>query len=590
MLAFSKRPPAATVQSGHIPAPSGVNVVDGPAQLTPADCVLLQNMLWRESGLGNRAGYRDWVTGLGAAVRSLLSFRGSAGDGTKDKFFATTTAGIYDCTSSTATPSSVYSFPTADGTSGVGVARGFVNANGDHFLPYADETNGYIVYSEITGTWVKAVQAANAAWVKNTVYGAGAYVSNYGSTYYTAAGGTSENTDNAGPRGTGSAITDGTVTWAYTPAISGVDPDDIAFVTVWKNRIWLVKKDSQTAYYLPTNSLFGAANSFHFGPQFKYGGHLVGLWSWTIDGGAGVDDMLVAISSAGDLVVYQGTDPSSASTFEIKAVWNVGAVPAGRRIATDYGGDLLILSFLGVVPLSKVLSGASFQDTEIYATRKIATTLGRLMTERSTASGWDIKIHPEDKSLVVLTPQPAGEDPEQWVMALSPRGWTQHTGVPMACAEAWKGKFYFGTSDGRVCINDGDVDNNGISSSANVVAIEAALITSSQNLGNARQKVLQQVKPMFQTNGTTPQFAVESRYDFDVSEPGSIQFVTPTGSGIWDVSSWDVGIWGSGVGRAGEWRGVSGVGTNVAIALRVSSKARWTLVGFDAQFTQGATQ
>ncbi len=541
-----------------------------------------------EGGLRNKLGFRDYVTGLGGDVRTLLGFRGSLGDGTRDRFFACTTAGIFNCTASTATPSSVYSFGIVDAFSGIGAGRGFVNSNGDHFLVYADESNGYLVYSEITGTWVKVVQAANTAWIKNTVYGAGAYVSNKGSTYYTAAGGTSENTDNAGPSGTSSAITDGTVTWAYTPAISGVNPDDIAFVTVAKNRVWLVKKNSQTGYYLPIGSLYGVAQTFHFGPQFKGGGYLVGIWTWTLDGGAGMDDHLVAISSSGDIVMYLGTDPSSSSTWALKGSWNVGAVPVGRRITTDNGGDLVIMSTLGAFPLSKMLAGANFQqaDSDIYETRKIAPAIGRIMTERATSLGWELLIHPEDKALLLLTPAVTGSPREQWSMPLASRGWSQHTGTPMATATSWKGKLYFGTSGGKVCVNDGDADNVGIADANNATAIEWWLITAPQSLGNANRKRLQGVAPRFITSGTVPQFSIEGRFNFDVSDPGSIQYVSTPGITTWGTP-WGVMIWGSGQGIAGEYRGVAGEGAAVAIALRVASMVRTTLVGFHVLFEQG---
>ena len=584
-----RRVPVPTVESAHLPAPSGVNLVDTASALAPEDATTAVNVVRGERGLRNRLGGRDWVTGLGGAVRTLLGFQGSRGDGSLNRLFAMTAAGIWDVSASTDAPPSSYAFPVSDAYSGRGAGRGFVNANGDHFLPFADETNGYIVYSETTGTWVKVVEAANAAWVKNTAYGAGSYVSNAGATYYTAAGGTSENTDGAGPKGTGAAIVDGTVTWAYAPAISGVDPTQIAFVTVWKNRIWLAKKNSATAYYLPVGAIYGAAASFHFGPQFRSGGFLVGLWSWTIDGGSGVDDYLVAISSAGDLVVYAGTDPASANTFGLKGDWAVGMVPAGRRIATDRGGDLLILSALGVMPLSKILSGASFQDADLYATRKIAPVIGRLMSERGDELGFEIRIHPEDKTLLVTTPPVIGEPGEQWSMSLAAQGWAKHTGLGMTCTEAWQGKMYYGTADGRVCVNDGDADNVGIAGAENATAIEAVVVTSFQNLGSARQKQLLQVAPRFLTTGTAPQFTVEGRYNFDLTDPGPVQFTDAGGVTTWGTP-WGTMIWGSGAGVAGEYRGVAGIGENAAVALRWSAKSRCTLVGFDVQWDEGGTQ
>jgi hypothetical protein len=46
------------------------------------------------------------------------------------------------------------------------------------------------------------------------------------------------------------------------------------------------------------NALYGTVTSWDFGSKFKHGGNLVGLWSWTVDGGIGIDDYLVAIAPA----------------------------------------------------------------------------------------------------------------------------------------------------------------------------------------------------------------------------------------------------------------------------------------------------
>jgi hypothetical protein len=307
-----------------------------------------------------------------------------------------------------------------------------------------------------------------------------------------------------------------------------------------------------------------------------------------MDGGSGIDDFLVGISSAGDLVVWEGTDPSSAATFGLRGVWYLGTVPAGRRFATDYGGDVLVLSSLGVIPLTRLRNGGTIEIDDAYASRKISPALGQELTDRGTDFGWDLRIHPEDKTLVIVTPDDGVTDREQWALSLNGKGWAQHIEVPMNCVEPWKGKLYFGTEDGRVCINDGDVDNNQLAGSSNAIEIEWSVLTAFTDLGSPVNKSATMAKPFFITDGTTPQYAIEARYDYDLSSIGAVPFTVQSGTvWIWGTAVWGSSIWGSGRGTAGSWKGLSGIGSSVAIALKGSSRARTTLTRIEVTYLTG---
>ena len=77
----------------------------------------------------------------------------------------------------------------------------------------------------------------------------------------------------------------------------------------------MVRRDQPT-----TGSVGGAAQVLDLSSIAKYGGHLVDLDTWTIDAGYGVDDNLVFITSNGEVIVYRGTDPSSAATWALAGV------------------------------------------------------------------------------------------------------------------------------------------------------------------------------------------------------------------------------------------------------------------------------
>src|SRR5216684_2900573 len=331
----------------HIPAPvGGLNTVDPGFALPPYDCPVLFNMIGGENGSRIRRGYKEWCTGVGASVvPTMMPFHGSSTNGSKDRLFATSSSNIYSVGASSAAPPSVLVFASAAGDAGWGVFRGLVSSGGQHFLMLGDEQNGYHVYSETNDAWRAVAQVASAAWLGTHAYIVNDRVVNNGITYKCTVGGNSAAT--GGPTGVGTGIVDGTVTWDYEPTINGVDPAKFVFVTVWKNFVLFVEKDTSRMWFgNAVRSLFGTVTSFDFGSQFPHGGNLVGLWGSTGDYGIGMDDHLVAISSSGDVVIYKGTDPNDPTKFAIVGVWYVGGVPAGRRIATDFGGDLLLLSSL----------------------------------------------------------------------------------------------------------------------------------------------------------------------------------------------------------------------------------------------------
>lgn len=49
-------------------------------------------------------------------------------------------------------------------------------------------------------------------------------------------------------------------------------PEDLNYVWVYKNRLFFVEKDSLNAWYLPVDSIGGAAEKFPLGGVFTRGG------------------------------------------------------------------------------------------------------------------------------------------------------------------------------------------------------------------------------------------------------------------------------------------------------------------------------
>ena len=568
--------------------------------MPPGDAVWIYNMLAANYGLQSRLGYKEWATsltgGLTGEVRSMLSFTGSAKNGAQNKLFACTASGIWDVSASTTTPTELVAFTETNQDAGFGTATTFTTPGG-RFLVYCDEANGLYIWSEFASAWVRPAAGVTQPWTAQTTYFPGNEVTNDGNVYMCMLEGISASS--GGPTTTGTGITDGTTEWDYvSPVVADVigtgidaqndgleaDPLRFAFVTVFKNRLWFVEKDTSRAWYLDVNSIYGTATAFEFGAKLRAGGPLRGLWNWSYDGGAGIDALLVGVSGGGDVIIYQGTDPDSASTFGLKGCWSVGAIPAGRRIATDYGGDLLLMSSVGIVPLSRLVVGTDEATAGVYATAKIANLFNQLTANGRDLPGWGILIHPQDNALMVLAPQTPGQPTEQLVMAFGTKGWSRYRDLPVFSAVVHEGFVYFGTTDGRVCRNEGHIDNVLLSDPDDYAAIKWSVLTAYRNLGSERQKQVKMLRPVILGPSSHPVYEARALYDWDLTEP-----VSPTGisAGGWDGETWDDAVWGGEYTPSAVVTGAVGMGRDVAVAIRGEATGRTVLVDVGVTFEQG---
>jgi len=138
-----------------------------------------------------------------------------------------------------------------------------------------------------------------------------------------------------------------------THDITGLDTALCHNINLFKNRIWLIQKNTLKAWYLGVSSIGGAANALDFSSVARRGGYLLGMDNWTIDAGAGVDDYAVFYTSQGEIIVYKGGDPSSSTDWALVGVWELGS-PVGLRCSMKWAGDLLLMTQDGLLPMCAV--------------------------------------------------------------------------------------------------------------------------------------------------------------------------------------------------------------------------------------------
>lgn len=351
---------------------------------------------------------------------------------------------------------------------------------------------------------------------------------------------------------------DGT-NWA-TAAITGIDPTSIISLCAHKNRLWFVMTGSSDAAYLPVDSIQGAAVKFPLGGLFTYGGYLMSIGTWSVDGGTGPEDYIVFLSSRGQAAIYRGIDP--ASDFVLVGVFDMGA-PIGRRCMTKVGADIALIGIDGVVPLSRAMIFERAAVQKVTLTQNIQRVMNQSARLYKNNFGWQLISYPRGTRAILNVPVSENGDQEQYVMNTITGAWCRFTGMEANCWEIYLDDPYYGGNDGIVYQADtGATDFNGI--------LEADMSTAFNYFGGrGSQKRWTALRPLLTTDqAVNPGIALN--VDFQNNAPISVQSTTQATDGVWDVSTWDNSKWGGATTTKGDWTAASGLGYCASIRMAVN--------------------
>lgn len=519
------------------PAPVvGIDSTKPLHSMPPGVAIYLYNLTPAEYGNQTRPGYKVWAQNIaGAEVKSLLPFLGQIGDLSTSKLFAVTKNGIYDVTAQGAdNPTAVVTFADQTNAAGFCSYLHFTDPTGLQVLLLADSRNGMYEYNPVGAVWTK-----------------------------------------------------------YVLQISGADPTKVAFISSHKGRLWLIERDSADAWYLPLGAKQGAATKFQFGSKMAHGGFLVAIGKWTIDGGDGIDDYLIAMSRGGDVLVYRGTDPALSDRWNLVGSWFVGIPPSGRRVLKEIGSDTLILSVYGVTSTKALLQGIDPTRVETNVTGNIARLIRQDMLTKRDDPYWEVQNLAEEGLLLINSPKASNEKNIQFALNLNQisdnyeGGWGFWRGVPSTAFESYNGATFFGTVDGRVCRMDGSLDEVTITNTGGI-PVEFSGLTRFSNMGApGLYKQVHFLRPRFVTSNII-NVACSAIYDYNLIEPTITPLPSPVGNPLWDASAWDQAIW-AGITSEKRVCGTNGYGETVAIAIKGSSSARATLVGVSGSWEPWAS-
>ena len=560
--------------TASLPAPiGGWNARDSLAEMNPLDAVQMVNFFPTPTDVTMRKGYTKISTGITGDVLSLMNYSSPTGN----KLFASTDNNIYDTSTSTATVS------LSGNTSGKWI-HSMITTAGGSFMPAVNNTDPMVVYDgtrwsrsattstaqtistitrggtgNLTATLTTAV--AHGLVTGNTITVAGAIPTQFNGTYRITVTGATTFTYTMATAPSGDATTVGAYTIDYY--ITGQNSNTFAYVNLFKERLYFVQENSLSFWYLPVDSINGAVTEFPLGGIFKRGGYLQAMGTWTIDAGYGVDDLAVFVTSNGEVAVYKGSDPSDPNDWSLVGIWNIGQTFA-RKCVFKFGGDILLLTQDGLVPLSAGLQSTRL-DPRVNITDKIFFAISQAADLYSANYGWQMNYLAKYNMLIVNIPITTGS--EQYVMHNITKSWGRFTGVNANCWEMSGNDMYFG-GNGYVARFYDSFSDDGANINAFVQQAYSYFDTRGQ------QKRFTMVRPILQTDNGLPTVLCGISTDYEtVDLTSQISFNPNTlDVGVWDTALWDDANWGGALITTKIWQGVTGIGYAGSISLNVASQ------------------
>lgn len=369
--------------------------------------------------------------------------------------------------------------------------------------------------------------------------------------------------------------------------IGGAPDDDLVAPFIYKERLYFVKGAS--VWYGNPRQVTGALTEYDFSYILTKGGKLLFGGSSTFDIGEDSKEVFIVASDQGEVLVFAGSYPGDPNTWGIQGHYYLGQ-PFGPRSFCNMGGELQVITELGVYPISQVLSGAANRDEtgrQVRASENIDNAFTGAAKYFFSLFGWDGLFYPRGNMFIVNVPLNS-ESSIQYVMNTLTGAWCKFEGM---AATSWcvSDRYaYFGGFDGHVYRFD-TVQNDGVFSTDDTgvgvnVHGETAFTWCGDETMNKEYLLVRAITSS--TSEAALTLGINTNFQRGALE--SPIELEGAAAALWDVAEWDVDEWSDLETVNLDWKAVAGAGLNMNLVFSGTLKdIDLEILGFHIQYKPG---
>jgi len=357
-----------------------------------------------------------------------------------------------------------------------------------------------------------------------------------------------------------------------------IDPLRFDKVLSHMNRLWFADSQNLAVYYLPIQQKAGQVELFPLSVLFKRGGHIQAIYTWSIDGGMGLDDALAIFSSNGEVAIYSGVDPES--DFKLVGVFRFDA-PMSKESIINFGGDLYVMISTGLVPMTTLIRAETEQLGK--ADLNVMKEFEEVSKIHRDIYGWQVMLNHHTNHAICNMPTGNGTY-TQMVRKMPGQVWSKWHDVPARCWGWLNNHTYFASDDGKIYLGGSEYLND------NGAAIAADVRFAWSSFKSVTKKNFKMVRLYSITDGQPRPF-MDLEVDYNNVPPTNQPEVTqgPSGGAVWDLATWDVDDWAASSQPKQNWQGVTGLGRVGAVRVRVNVLGcTFSLTGADVLYELGS--
>ncbi len=354
--------------------------------------------------------------------------------------------------------------------------------------------------------------------------------------------------------------------------------------TISKQRVFYVEKNSLCYWYADgVGEVQGTLNKVDLSFLTTKGGYLAAIASWTLDGGQGIDDLTVFITSEGEVLVYSGSNPSDPDDWKMRGKYFVSR-PIGDNCVLQYQGDIVLICEEGYLPLSAVLKLAGSNVNSVAYSDKIRGLFLSRVKNGKNLFGWQGIIYP--RGGYALFNVPIGAQFEQHVINMSSGAWCRFVGINSLCWCLFEGRLFFGSESGVYLFDEGQSDDG--------MPIAGSVHQAYCALGSASFKKILMLNPRIKSN-TSFALNIYTNMDFDDQDKEYAENIGSASGSRWNFSKWSclaqpIGTkWGSLKTKIqSQWIGNNALGFKASVVFRTKTSGtaiEWYNTGL--RFEQG---